>query len=170
MNISGKYMSLKNLKVNTDLSPKDLLRKGHQLGVSTHEIAEESAYPEGVFDLHNVNNCLIDAIWDAANAVGMGLQPLDVGALREDLQKLHLGNIGEMLFADQAVVELILDHLGLAGTPVILYDARGQAQEVAGGNNEVVIQIFHTGALHYVGRAANDAQKLAVSENSKVEV
>lgn len=107
------------------------------------------------FELHNVNNCLLDAI---ATATGRTIAPDLIRTIREDLQRRHLGNVGEMLFADQTVVEAILGHLGMAGTPVILFQAGGHAQEVAGGGGGRVINIFHTGALHYVGHPTTEAQ------------
>lgn len=118
--------------------------------------------PDFFYDRYAMNNCLIDAIAAAAGIPEPGIQ-----TIRNELDRLQLGAVGEMLFADQAVVEVIAESLGIAGSPIILYDADGNAQELAGGDGPDIIEIYHTGALHYVSSPANERQK-AASRKGKV--
>lgn len=116
----------------------------------------ETAPPETA-----MNNCLLDAIHGAATAAGFAPAALNYAVMREDLEARGLGARGTMLYADQQVVERILTALGINGTPVILYQADGTAQEVGGEGDDAggqVIQIYHTGALHYVGHPTTPAQ------------
>lgn len=108
-----------------------------------------------------MNNCLLDAIHGAATAAGLAPATLNYAAIRTDLEARGLGDRGTMLYADQQVVERILTHLGINGRPVILYQANGTAQDVGGGGDDAggqVIQIYHTGALHYVAQPTTPAQ------------
>lgn len=117
---------------------------------SSNEESRERAY--------RINNCLLDAIRDSAMLAGHDLKPVTYDQIRDDLQRLGYGNVGTMLYADQRVVERILYHFGLVGVVVILYEQNGRPQELGGGGNNL-IHIYHTGALHYVGRPTTAAQK-----------
>lgn len=113
--------------------------------------------------LSRVNNCLIDSLVNAA--INAGLQatvPVNLRQLREDLEAQGLGNVGEMLYADQSVVESIMSAIGLQATPVILIDENGTSQEVAGGNSGQVLQIYHTGQFHYVAEPTTQSQVDAI--------
>ncbi|MFZ3004001.1 MAG: DUF4157 domain-containing protein [Undibacterium umbellatum] len=111
------------------------------------------------FLLGQMNNCLIDAIVGAAH---IEPEAVNVRTIREQLQAHYLGQVGDMLYADQAVVETILASLGVQYT-VVLYDVNGQAQEV-GGNGDAILQIYHTGGLHYTAYPVNQAQKDAAGQ------
>jgi hypothetical protein len=129
--------------------------RGYSAAGPAKAVKEERPERKEDFELHDVNNCLLDAL---ATAAGRAIAPDLVRTIREDLQRRHLGNVGEMLFADQTVVEAILGHLGMAGTPVVLFQAGGHAQEVGGGDGGLILNIYHTGALHYTGRPTTAAQ------------
>ncbi|WP_297337532.1 hypothetical protein [Algoriphagus sp.] len=124
------------------------------------EPKNESSNSDLSFDRYAMNNCLIDAIAEAAHFPDPNIQ-----LIREELDSLGLGSVGEMLYADQAIVELIARNLNLNGVPIILYDVNGNAQELVGGDAPQIIEIFHTGALHYVANPANKAQRDATKKN-----
>jgi len=153
-----------DFKVNNELK-QDL---SSVLGKSTDKKSEKSSskdseeYSESDFT-SSINNCLIDAIYDAANFSGIGVGPPDYRTIRTNLENAGYGDIGTMLYADQRVVEMILNDLGIANAAIILYDDAGQAQDVGGGGDRL-IEIYHTGALHYVGYPATQAQLVGQSK------
>ncbi len=125
-------------------------------------IQSEMSIQSQSFDLHSLNNCLISAIVNAAEKIGRPLIQVNVEEIRERLQAENLGRIGDMLYADQNVVEVILRFLGLTDVRVILYESNGNVQEVGGEGNGQILNIFHDGSLHFAGDPFNELQKNAI--------
>ncbi|MBQ4811766.1 hypothetical protein J8M20_10485 [Pseudoalteromonas luteoviolacea] len=133
-----------------ELRVPDWFKKSQQGDVTAAKVTTTKAAGSKSSPINNNtidwNNCLIEAI--AENA-GVNLTATNIQNIRNTLLDApHSIPLGTMLWADTAVVQVILTELGLQGRTVILYYGNNMAQELNGGVGPV-IEITNRGTLHF---------------------